>query len=234
MIKLFVRYAARRRMIYMFGGGLVFAVTAHQTFAQNTLPQTAAPAENLVLERGDNEFGVWGGGSFDSPTVIGTSQDRKFGIVALRYARVLAANRKVAFQYTVDAVPLALLSQPNFRLIQSASDPNSFTIERKRQTIYGAGISPVGFKFNFRNTKRVQPFADTSGGFIYFTEQVPVAGASQFNFAFDFGGGVQIFNRRKRAVTIGYKFHHLSNAGTSSINPGVDANIFYAGFSVFK
>lgn len=230
----FTCFLAHQVNIYALGLVLITVTIGNQTQAQTASLRTAVLTDDYVLERGDNEFGVWGGGSFDSPTVIGTSEDRKFGILGVRYGRVLAANEKLAFQYTVDAIPLAVLSQPTFNVIQSPTDPNASTVERRRQTTYGAGLSPIGFKLNFRNSKRVQPFADTSGGFIYFTEQVPVVGASQFNFAFDFGGGVRIFTKAKRAVTVGYKFHHLSSGGTSNINPGIDANIFYAGFSVFK
>ncbi len=29
---------------------------------------------------------------------------------------------------------------------------------------------------------------------------------------------------------VGYKFHHLSNGGTGTFNPGLDANVFYLGW----
>jgi hypothetical protein len=31
-------------------------------------------------------------------------------------------------------------------------------------------------------------------------------------------------------VQLGYKYHHLSNAYTAALNPGLDANVFYAGY----
>lgn len=49
----------------------------------------------------------------------------------------------------------------------------------------------------------VQPFASGSGGFLYFTKDVPVPGTARFNFTFDFGGGVQIVKNSGRAITIG-------------------------------
>jgi len=33
---------------------------------------------------------------------------------------------------------------------------------------------------------------------------------------------------------LGYKFLHISNGFTSPVNPGVDNNVFYAGFSILK
>lgn len=79
----------------------------------------------------------------------------------------------------------------------------------------------------------VQPFASGSGGFLYFSKDVPVPGAARFNFTFDFGGGVQIVGNSGRAITIGYKYH-ISNGDRSRINPGVDVQMIYGGFSIFK
>ena len=78
-----------------------------------------------------------------------------------------------------------------------------------------------------------QPFLNTQGGFLYFTEQVPVPESSQFNFTFSFGAGVQAF-RGARALTLGYKFHHISNAQTGHYNPGIDSNLFYFGWSFLR
>jgi hypothetical protein len=80
----------------------------------------------------------------------------------------------------------------------------------------------------------VQPFGHATGGFLYYSDQVPIAGSSQFNFTFDFSGGVQIVNSNRRSFTIGYKFQHISNGNTGSFNPGVDVQMIFAGFSVFR
>jgi hypothetical protein len=201
--------------------------------------QTAATSRGL--EKGTNEFGAWGGGSFDSPTLIGRSENARFLSAAFRYARVLAAGHGVALKYTLDAVPLALLSYERFRFVPQ-SNPNVFRLERDRRTVYGAGLAPVGFQLNFRRRNRVQPFAGTSGGFLYFTEPVPDERSAieperrgaHFNFTADFGGGVQWLTGERRAVTFGYKYHHLSNGFRAPVNPGFDSNLFYVGFSVFR
>lgn len=186
------------------------------------------------LEKGDNEFGVFGGGSFDSPTIIGTTDDARFGVISLRYGRVLIARQGIAFEYTVDVTPVTALSLQRFIVLPTGSGPFDFSVRRTRESVYGAGLSPVGFKTNFRRRSRVQPFASASGGFLYFSKPVPEPEATQFNFTFDFGGGVQVFTHSRRAITFGYKFQHISSGGRSEINPGVDANVFYAGFSIFR
>jgi hypothetical protein len=103
-----------------------------------------------------------------------------------------------------------------------------------RRTVYGAGAAPIGLKFNFRRNRRVQPFGHATGGFLYFSDWVPVPVSSQFNFTFDFSGGVQIVNSNRRSFSLGYKFQHISNGNTGFFNPGVDVQMVFAGFSIFR
>lgn len=184
------------------------------------------------LKTGANEFGVWGGGSFSSPTLIGTIEDARFGIAGLRYTRMLKAGNSLALKYTVDAIPAAVLSYPSLSVIQTGA--NSFLVQRTRKSVYAAGLAPIGFQLNFRRRHRVQPFANTSGGFLYFADPIPNSLGKQFNFTADFGGGIQIMLRPNRAATFGYKYHHISNGNRGVVNPGFDSHLIYAGFSIFK
>jgi len=179
------------------------------------------------LERAANEYGVWGGGSFSSPTVVGSTERVRLGLVAFRYARVMARGENMALKYTLDAVPVASLSFPVF-------EETAGGMREVRKTITGAGLAPVGFQVNFRRRERVQPFAQASGGFLYFGERVPTSGGAQFNFTGDFGGGVQWKTGARRAWTVGYRYHHVSNGYRADVNPGFDSNLFYVGFSIFR
>ncbi|HJP95427.1 MAG TPA: acyloxyacyl hydrolase [Pyrinomonadaceae bacterium] len=194
--------------------------------AQNTNDSDRA------LHTGANEFGVWGGLSFHASTLIGGTPDARFVNLAFRYGRVLAANNKLAFEWTIDVEPVAVLSLKRLTFTQTA--PGSFAVTTKRERTYATGASPIGLKFNMRPQRRVQPFANTSGGFLYFRKDVPVPGAARFNFTFDFGGGVQIINGSRHALMVGYKFQHISNGGASRINTGIDVHVVYAGFSIFR
>jgi hypothetical protein len=183
-----------------------------------------------AIENRRNEFGVWGAISFDAPTWIGYSPDARFGNIGLRYGRVLAANQNLAFSWTIDAVPVAILSVKRLTIVPTGS--GSFTVQQSRDRTYGAGLSPIGLKLGFRRSQMLQPFANGSAGFLYFSKQVPVAGASQFNFTFDFGGGLDIVKDGRRAISIGYKFQHISNGYTATINPGVDIQMIFVGYSI--
>lgn len=204
---------------------------AGQTIANTSATSIAASQSTSDgIQKRDNEWGVWGGIAFDSPTLFGQTPNAKYGHIGLRYGRVLAASKTVAFEWTIDAVPLAILSTERSTLVSSTP----FVISVSRKAVYGAGAAPIGLKLNFRRNRRVQPFGQATGGFLYFSQQVPIANASQFNFTFDFSGGVQIVNRNRRSFTIGYKYHHISNGYTGFFNPGVDVQMIFAGFSIFR
>ncbi len=200
-------------------------------FSVGALAQITAPSPNEGIQKRWNEFGVWGGISFDATTLIGKTPDARFGNIGLRYGRVLMTSKTVAFEWTIDAIPVAVLSNSRFSVVPSGS---GFIFTQTRKSVYGWGAAPIGLKFNFRRNRRVQPFGQATGGFLYFNEQVPVAGAARFNFTFDFSGGVQIVNSNRRAFTIGYKYQHISNGYRANFNPGVDVQMIFAGFSVFK
>ncbi|NOT60552.1 MAG: hypothetical protein HOP19_10050 [Acidobacteria bacterium] len=181
------------------------------------------PSQNFALAKGQNELGIWFGGSFNSPTLIGTARERKLLLLGLRYGRVLGGSENVAVVYVADVLPIATVFQPDFA-------------PRGNAAVYGASVSPIGFRFVFNRRRRFKPFAETTGGFLYSKRPVPLdlPEATRFNFTFDFGGGVQFFTSSRKAITLGYKFHHLSNAYRSRINPGLDSNVFYVGLSLFK
>jgi hypothetical protein len=68
-----------------------------------------------------------------------------------------------------------------------------------------------------------------TGGFLAFSKPVPFANARKLNATLDVGIGLEMaVGRRWRAIG-GYKFHHLSNAGTGDFNPGLNASLWYLG-----
>ena len=198
----------------------------------DTAPRITSTQSSEGIREHLNEFGVWGEISFDAPTLLASRPDARLGELGLRYGRVLATSETVAFEWTIDVVPVSVLSLQRLTFVSSGA--GGVIVTQRRESTYGAGVSPIGLKFNFRRQHRLQPFASTTGGVRYFSEDVPVSGAARFNFTFDLSGGIEIVNGSRRAFTIGYKFQHISNGNRSPINPGVDVQLIYAGFSVFK
>lgn len=200
---------------FLFLAAMTFSTPLHGAESS----QGAAHSSYALLE-GTNEFGLWVGGSPDSSRSIGKTEDRRLLLVALRYGRVLAAWESTSLEYTLDIFPAAVVFEPE-------------RVRRGRSTFYGAGLSPLGVKLNFGQQSWIKPFVGASVGFLYFEDDVPVPRSSRLNFTPEIGLGLQFFLRPKSAVTVGYKFHHISNANSGRRNPGMDSHVFYAGFSFF-
>lgn len=183
-------------------------------------------------EEAKNEFMVWAGGSPASNDFIGTTKKARLGIIGLRYARIFKPGKHISLKYTADAVPFTVLSHPSLRVVPIGN--NNFRLEEFRRSDYAWGITPIGMQVNFRRQKKVQPFVGTSGGFLAFRKKIPNNLGAKFNFTADVSGGLQIMLKNKKAVTFGYKYHHLSNGYRADFNPGFDSNVFYVGFSIFR
>ena len=195
------------------------------------LPQGDTPYR---LKRGDNEFGFWAGFSPGATTVFGGLHDdeadgRKFFLTAFRYGRTLAANDSVALQYTLDAIPVAVATGT----IVSRTTVGGVTTFH-RETAYGVGLTPAALQLDFANGSKVHPFIHVNGGFLVFNKSVPIEDAGSFAFVGEAGGGVRIFTSERKAVSIGVRFHHISNGDRSGSNRGLNQFVIYAGFSIFK
>jgi len=123
----------------------------------------------------------------------------------------------VSISYTGELMPAAVLLEPD-------------------HAVYGFAVTPLGFTADFGRRHKVYPFVETNEGIIASSEPIPinVTGATGLNFLIDVGGGVRIKTGQRHAVSLGYKFLHISNGFTSAVNPGVDNNVFYAGYSILR
>jgi len=99
-------------------------------------------------------------------------------------------------------------------------------------TAWGIGVRPAGLRLTFRSAKRAQPFIAGSTGWAHFTRSVPSAQGKSLNFMFDVGAGVRVVVTPALVLTVGYRYHHLSNGFRGQINPGVDANLVQLGVTV--
>jgi hypothetical protein len=173
---------------------------------------------------GVHEVGVWGGVSWFSGPIWGFRTQVHYAPVDVRYSYVMTAREHFTARYSPEVTAVAWLDEP-------VVDDNNTVIGRRHT--FGGGVSPVGFQVDFRPTRRVQPFWSNNAGMIYFAQRVLSPQGSQFMFTVDFGGGFNIHLAGHRALTIGYRYEHLSNANISVHNPGTDADTFYVGFSQF-
>lgn len=187
-----------------------------------------------------NEFAVWGGFAPDIPRVFGGSRPSTFGEIGLRYSRRIATTENLAVKYQIDLIPLAVINYRRERLLQTST--TTFIFDRDRTTAYAVGLTPVNFQLNFRRRTRIQPFITAEAGLLVFNKSIPddrspllpEQRGRQFNYTLAGGGGVEFLTESARSYTVGFKFHHISNASTGNINPGFDQNLFYFGYTFKK
>jgi len=154
-------------------------------------------------EEGGREIQIWTGGG---PSVPGGTSDTKIWNVGLRYGWILTKPigpgfLKGRFEYAVDAVPMFLVFQP-------------------ANTAYGAGINPLNLKWNFATRGKIVPYMELSGGTLFTTHDVPT-GTSSVNFTPSAAFGFH-FLGEKHAVSVELRYLHISNAGLSDPNPGIN------------
>jgi len=164
-------------------------------------------------EEGGHELQVWTGGGH---SVSGGTQDTNVWNAGLRYGWILTAPHGPGFlngrfEYAVDAVPAVLVFQ-------------------RANTAYGAGVNPVVFKWIFAARGRVIPYLELSGGTLYTTHEVPT-GTSNVNFTPGAAFGLHFLGERAWSVDVRYL--HISNAGLSVPNPGINTIQVRLGFGKF-
>jgi len=71
--------------------------------------------------------------------------------------------------------------------------------------------------------------ANLSRGVLGFAIPTPSANSTRLNFTGEAGLGLRFLIPDGR-VAVGYRLHHLSNAGRGEVNPGVDSHLLVLGF----
>jgi opacity protein-like surface antigen len=102
---------------------------------------------------------------------------------------------------------------------------------RGRQWTMGEAISPLGLQWNFLPRHKTQAFLTAHAGYMYSTQSIPLDNAGSFNFTFDLGAGFEFYRSRTRSMRAEYRYHHISNNGTASANPGIDSGLVQVTYS---
>ena len=98
---------------------------------------------------------------------------------------------------------------------------------------HGVGFTPR-IKYSFVALDRIRPYLEFAGG-PFWTDlggRIPEQ-ATQFNFVVTGGVGVSFFISPQVSFNAGYRFHHISNAGTRYPNLGLNASLPFGGFSFY-
>ncbi len=184
---------------------LVFAVFLNVPAAR----AQAGPVE------GGHELQVWTGGGHG---LNGSQSGDGVWNVGFRYGLILTAPHGPGFlrgrlEYAVDAVPVFLVAQ-------------------KTNTAFGVGINPFAFKWALDTHSSVVPYLELGGGTLFTNTKVP-EGTSRINFTTGAALGLH-FLRSKYNISTEVRYMHISNAGLSSPNPGINTIQFRLGFGLFS
>jgi hypothetical protein len=165
-------------------------------------------------EAGGHELQLWTGGGHG---INGSTSDTGVWNVGARYGWVLTdpagpGPLRGRFEYAVDVVPMFLVFQ-------------------KTGATYGFGLNPFALKWNFVPRHNVAPYIDLGGGTLFTSDRVP-PGTSRVNFTTSGAFGLH-FLRSKYNWSAEIRFMHISNAGLSTPNPGINTIQVRLGFGRF-
>jgi Lipid A 3-O-deacylase (PagL) len=180
-------------------------------FVSTQVPTVSAQAGP---EKGDHDLQLWTGGGHGLNSV---TSDTGVWNVGLRYGWVLTNPHgpgflRGRFEYAVDAVPIFWLFEPG-------------------QTAYGVGLDPFALKWNLAARGRVVPYLELGGGVVFTNVQAP-PGTSRVNFTSSSALGMHVLGA-KLNWSAEVRYMHISNAGLSSENPGINTLQLRLGIGMF-
>ena len=166
-------------------------------------------------EQGGSEVQGWVGGGHSVP---GGTADTGVFSAGLRYGWILtephgAGFLKGRFEYTVDAVPVFLVFQP-------------------ANTAYGVGLDPLGLKWNFVRHGSISPYFELGGGVLFTNHDVPT-GTTNVNFTPSAALGFHHLGNQL-SWSLEARFQHISDAGLSASNPGINTVQVRVGIGAFR
>jgi hypothetical protein len=93
-------------------------------------------------------------------------------------------------------------------------------------------VNPFAFKWIMTTPKRVKPYLVMEGGTLFTNRNVP-EGTSQINFTTSGGFGAHFLGENHN-FSAEVRFMHISNAGMSNPNPGINTIQVRIGFGAFR
>ena len=170
-----------------------------------------------LLDVGTTEWMATVGTAF-GVVVFHSAEGHKYLMQTLSWGRVLTRPRfpgvlRGRFEWALEVMPVYGQYQPD--------------------RVFGVGVSPLSWRWNFEPRGRYAPFVQLSGGVMKSSGEVP-PGTTSANFTAHAGGGVRVLVARQQSVVLSYRFDHISNGNRLDRNPGVNAHAIHVGWSLLK
>jgi Lipid A 3-O-deacylase (PagL) len=228
-------------------GWMLLALLCLGGLSADALRAQGSADTSMALSR-SVEF--WGGLARNSPQIgiLGETPSMSFGQFAVRVMRRVGDARVGAahWEYGYELVPFAKMSKPLISLRGTGfpCPPRQVCTRTPNAEEYGSvflagaptgfGGSPIVIARRFATRSRFAPFTSVTGGALWFTERVPTTQSARFNFTASYELGVRIGTADSPGVTVAYRFHHVSNAGTGGENPGVASHLITVGIHSWR
>jgi hypothetical protein len=192
-----------------------------QVFAQTPAPP--APAEPLPLDAsslfavGSSEWIVTIGHAW-GVVVFHSAGGHRYLMQTISWGRILSGPKfpgplRGRFEWAFEGTPMYAQYHPSH--------------------VYGYGVSPLVWRWNFEPRGRYAPFAELSGGALWTSRPVPER-TTTANFTAHAGFGTRVLIKRNQALVLEYRFDHVSNGNRLERNPGVNANAVHFGWSFVR
>jgi hypothetical protein len=175
---------------------------------------TGAAAAPVAVSARASEWHV-AAGIARSVNLFQSTAGRGYAVQTIAYARELTGDVKLIgirgrFAWGIEATPMFLQFDPS--------------------RIYGVGVAPVVWRWNFPPRQKWSAFGELSMGGLWTTDKIP-ENTGRINFSAHWGGGVRLRPRGRDALLIGYRFQHFSNGNQLGSNPGVNSHVVIVGWS---
>jgi hypothetical protein len=189
---------------------------------------------------------LWASGTRSAPidTREGVQHDRALVALGVRAAWSLVERKRITLEYAAEAAPLVLATANRAYRYQHgdcvpADCGQSHFPEAVRYIKYGYmgvryaafgfGFLPLGVGLRFPVTTRIALTTATAAGIYWFSRPVPEQEAARLNFVAEVGPAIELTFRDKQALALGYRFQHISNAGTAPVNLGLNTHLLTIG-----
>src|SRR5206468_4975132 len=95
-----------------------------------------------------------------------------------------------------------------------------------------AGVNPLFFSLRYDRGQSFVPFLEGGEGVLY-TDLRGEGLGERFQFSSQAGGGLHWFFDEQTALTVSYRIRHISDAGLTKENRGLNTNFFTLGVTIF-